>query len=350
MEPQVSVVIPTRDRVGETAACLERVRSSVRAAGIPAEVLVVDDGSRDATPRMVRRKAREWGKALPLRLVRFERSSGPAHARNAGVRHARAPLIAFTDSDCLPSRGWIGAFLRSASDHPKTALFEGPVVPPTRVRPGIYDHAVDNRRGGQGLTSNLCVRSSVFRMLNGLDERYDHPHCREDTDFYFKVIGRGLGTRFVPAAQVLHPVKPGRPGAFLRSSMLGIHEGLLFLRHPRLYLTRLKWVDGWAVPAYYLGFYAAAAGGARMWLGMAPPTRPMAGIAAAFFVASLAATIYARMRGRRGGGLSAVPALALEETITPFARLFWVALGMLRAAGIYAAGRLFRDRNRGLGR
>jgi len=345
--PVVSVVVATQDRAEETAKCLLAIAQSARASRVPAEVVIVDDGSHDDTPAMLREMSRKWRGKLPLRIIRLPRSRGPAGARNAGVAATRAPLIAFTDSDCIPARGWLKALVSSARRNPEMVLLEGAVMPAGK-RPGVYDHAVGNLRGGQGLTSNMGVKTADFRRLGGLDERFDKPHCREDTDFYFKVIERGLPYRFVPAARVFHPVKAGRPGAFLRDAKHGIHEPLLFFRHPRLYLTRLKWVDGWAFPAYYLGFYASAAVAAALWAGLFAPSRRIEGAIAGLAAASLIATVYARLRGGRRCSAREFVLLTLESLVVPFVRLWWVAVGCLRVAGIMLTGNLFRGKNSSL--
>jgi glycosyltransferase involved in cell wall biosynthesis len=98
--PQVSVVVATRDR----ARRLDALLSSLCSQTLPAddfEVIVVDDGSRDATQEVLARHASAGG--LQLSSVRHAESQGAAAARNAGWRRARAPLIAFTDDDCTPS-------------------------------------------------------------------------------------------------------------------------------------------------------------------------------------------------------------------------------------------------------
>src|SRR5262245_2041506 len=87
---EVSVIVPARDREAFVA---EAVRSALGQEGPGLEVIVVDDGSRDGTRAAVRAIA-----ADRVRLVDWP-GRGPAAARNAGVRVARAPLVAFLDSD-----------------------------------------------------------------------------------------------------------------------------------------------------------------------------------------------------------------------------------------------------------
>lgn len=89
--PEVSVVIPTHNR----AQTIVRSIQSVLAQSFEnLEVIVVDDGSTDATENMVTSLA-----DARISYVRHEANQGACAARNTGIAHARADLIAFQDSD-----------------------------------------------------------------------------------------------------------------------------------------------------------------------------------------------------------------------------------------------------------
>src|SRR5205823_3016543 len=73
------------------------------------EIIVADDAASDETRRIV-----ELSAAVPAaRYVPVTGRHGPAAARNRGWRAARAPIVAFTDDDCVPDPGWLGAGLRA---------------------------------------------------------------------------------------------------------------------------------------------------------------------------------------------------------------------------------------------
>lgn len=85
--PTVSVVIPAYNAAGFVGRAIE---SALRQTHVPLEVIVVDDGSRDATASVVQE--------YPVTLIR-KSNGGPASARNAGIRASRGEWIAFLDHD-----------------------------------------------------------------------------------------------------------------------------------------------------------------------------------------------------------------------------------------------------------
>ncbi|OGR01414.1 MAG: glycosyl transferase family A [Deltaproteobacteria bacterium RIFOXYD12_FULL_55_16] len=87
----VSVIIPTYNRVGFLAQAIDSVFAQTYANF---ELIVVDDGSTDETQALLA----SYGKAL---VSLRQENRGPAAARNAGIRGARSPLLAFLDSDDL---------------------------------------------------------------------------------------------------------------------------------------------------------------------------------------------------------------------------------------------------------
>jgi GT2 family glycosyltransferase len=102
--PEVSVVIPTYNR----CQLLRRTLSSVLAqTGVRFEVIVVDDGSSDATAGYLRLLENP-----AVAVLRFETPGGVSAARNAGMSAARGTWIAFTDDDDL----WAPDKLRAQLD------------------------------------------------------------------------------------------------------------------------------------------------------------------------------------------------------------------------------------------
>ena len=93
LEPLISVVIPAYNRAAAIPDCLRSVQVQTYQNW---EVIVADDGSRDGTPEITERVAREDAR---IRLVRQDRNRGAQAARNSGIHAAKGDWIAFLDSD-----------------------------------------------------------------------------------------------------------------------------------------------------------------------------------------------------------------------------------------------------------
>ncbi|MEU9559421.1 glycosyltransferase [Streptomyces fumanus] len=107
----VSVVVPVRDGARTLAAQLTAL--SRQTGAVPYEVLVVDNGSTDAT-REVAERARA---ALPdLRIVDASERPGESYARNRGIAAARGDFIAFCDADDIAGTDWLAAMTEAAKE------------------------------------------------------------------------------------------------------------------------------------------------------------------------------------------------------------------------------------------
>jgi glycosyltransferase involved in cell wall biosynthesis len=119
-----SVCICTLNR----AEALQETLRSLAAMRIPPDlswdVIVVDNGSNDTTPEVVR----SFQLALPVRCLNESRR-GLAIARNTAVRNAAGDLIIWTDDDVRVDPGWLEAYANAARERPEDTFFGGPINP-----------------------------------------------------------------------------------------------------------------------------------------------------------------------------------------------------------------------------
>jgi glycosyltransferase involved in cell wall biosynthesis len=94
--PRLSIVIPAYNESARIEATLDRVMSCVEQQGWDAEVLVVDDGSRDATAEIVQR----WMELYPrLHLIKNPGNRGKGYSVRNGLLQAAGDVVLFTDAD-----------------------------------------------------------------------------------------------------------------------------------------------------------------------------------------------------------------------------------------------------------
>jgi len=92
--PTVSIVIPAFNEAGRIAESIQKIDAYIRQSRLPAEIIVVDDGSKDATSDVVRRLETKG-----LRLIRNDENHGKGHTVRQGVLAASGKYVLFTDAD-----------------------------------------------------------------------------------------------------------------------------------------------------------------------------------------------------------------------------------------------------------
>ncbi len=95
-EPVLSVVIPAYNEALRIGKSLDLIREFLERRGEPFEVIVVDDGSADGTPELLRQFSDSW---RCLRVIRNQPNRGKGYSVRRGVLEARGELVMFTDAD-----------------------------------------------------------------------------------------------------------------------------------------------------------------------------------------------------------------------------------------------------------
>lgn len=231
-DPLVSVVVSTHERPDRLARLLAALRSQSLSRDA-FEVVIVDDGSGPATGAVLDRIDAE----AELRLCRLRnpRPLGPGGGRNRGWRAARAPLVAFTDDDCVPEAGWLQALVDASAENPD-AILQGRTIPdPDELPEGnrLLTRTVSvDRLGPQYETCNIAYPRSLLADLGGFDESYGLRPSGEDTDLAWRGLERGHHAVFVSQAVVRHAVVRLSLTAALRDGIRWAQCARLFARHP----------------------------------------------------------------------------------------------------------------------
>lgn len=225
---RISVVIATYNRANLLAECLAHL--SRQRFEPDDEVLVVDNGSTDGTPRVIVQAQQSF--PVPLRHL-VERTPGKSNAIAAALAFAQGDVLAFTDDDVDVDRDWIDEVRRAMSD-PGVALAGGPVAPRWEVDPppwlraaveeygrlaaplGLLNYGTESFPLGPrtALGGNLIVRAEVLKKLGGyathLGKLRGTLLSGEDHELCMRVQNAGFRAVYWPELRVTHWVPAER--------------------------------------------------------------------------------------------------------------------------------------------
>lgn len=237
-ELDASVVVPTRDRAGRLRRLLDSLRAQTLGREV-FEVIVVDDGSSDRTADVLEAERSRGG--LELRVIRRDSSGGPASARNEGWRAARAPLVAFTDDDCVADPAWLEAGIRAAREHPG-AIVQGRTEPDSEEWKDFnpFAHTLNVPEPTPWFeTCNVFYPRELLERHGGFDERFPSA-AGEDGDLAWRAIEAGAGQTFADEALVHHAVLNVGPLGKLRIASRRSEAITALARHPGLRRRHLR--------------------------------------------------------------------------------------------------------------
>ncbi len=198
--PGVNVIVPHFEDLANLGRCLEALDAqSFRDFA----TIVADNASPSGSAAVAAVIA---GRATLV--IAPERGAGAA--RNAGVAAATAPILAFTDADCMPDSGWLAAGVAALA---RADLVGGGMrvsfaedAAPTPVEAFERVFAFDNRAyvedKGFSVTANLFTRRDVFDAVGGF-----RAHMSEDADWCLRARAAGYRIAYAPAAVVAHPAR-----------------------------------------------------------------------------------------------------------------------------------------------
>lgn len=261
--PHVSVIVPVWNREGMIAECLHSLKG-VDYPTASVEVIVVDDGSNDNTPKVV--------SGFQVKLISLPSRRNASFCRNRAAREAIGHVLAFMDSDCLadplwlkdlvpvfrdPSVGAVGGLVDAPSGFNGIDQYEQ-VKSPLKVYPW-YKRSAENDRFFYLPTCNLLVRKELFLKLNGFREDL----CvGEDVDLCWRLQDHGSEVEYRPVGKVIHRHRNRLYPFCLRRFQYGTSEPLLQRLHPRR-------VKAFLIPLWAFLFWSATI--LSFWLGSFMP-------------------------------------------------------------------------------
>jgi GT2 family glycosyltransferase len=191
--PRVSVIVPIYNGEADLSALVDRLLGQ-RYPRDRVEYLLVDNGSGDRTPELLRAAAAAAAaQGMALRPLTCGDIQSSYAARNVGIAAATGTILAFTDADCQPEPGWLAALVQPFGEA-SVGLVAGAIAAlPSRHwleryadRQGTLSqhNTLNHPFLPYGQTANLAVRAAVLAQVGGF-----RPHLTTggDADLCWRV-------------------------------------------------------------------------------------------------------------------------------------------------------------------
>jgi O-antigen biosynthesis protein len=236
--PRISVVVCTYNGARTIRDCFEGLR---RLDYPHYEVIVVNDGSSDATPAI----AQEYG----FKVI-SGRNHGLSHARNVGLHAASGEIVAYIDDDAYPDPDWL-RFLAAGFLGSTHMGIGGPNIPPpgggpvaecVANAPGGPIHVLLSDREAEHIPGcNMAFRRKALLAIGGFDPQFRT--AGDDVDICWRVRERGWTLGFHPGAVVWHHRRNSVRAYWKQQMGYGRAEALLERKWPEKYNTagHVRW-------------------------------------------------------------------------------------------------------------
>jgi glycosyltransferase involved in cell wall biosynthesis len=221
---QASIIITTRNRADHLRGTLESMAAIDVPAEMPSELIVVDNGSTDATAQVVRECAI---RQMPVRYFLDERI-GQSNARNTGMAAASGAVIVFTDDDVRFPKSWLvdicrpiltgaadavagAVHLASHLTRPWMDLWQRTVLASTeRFKPETPPELIG---------ANMAFAAKVLKRVPGFDPELGPGALGfgDDSLFSQQLVQAGYKVVYLPEVAVTHHFDESR---LLRTSFL----------------------------------------------------------------------------------------------------------------------------------
>ncbi|MBV8579719.1 MAG: glycosyltransferase family 2 protein [Candidatus Eremiobacteraeota bacterium] len=227
----LSVVIATKDRAPMLDAALESLRAQENAPAV--ELVVVDNGSSDATPQVAQRHGA---------VYEYVAEPHRGKARNAGIDRASGDVVLFVDDDVVTPPHFLAAHAQAHADAAAPLAVSGPIinVPDPANRP---EPTAANFSRAFFVTCNVSVRATALRAVGGFDEAFDL-YGWEDTELGARLRESGVQRAFAWDAYLWH-IKPPTPESLEDALGKALEKAKMAARFVRkMPTTRIKLATG----------------------------------------------------------------------------------------------------------
>jgi glycosyltransferase involved in cell wall biosynthesis len=206
----VSIIIPVYNNNEQLKTCLMALQNQTYSSN-NYEIIIVDNGSTETVITELKTLVKEFNNVI----LTQEENPGSYGARNKGISLAKGEILAFTDSDCIPTETWLEKGVKMLIDHPESGLVAGKIeiFPqfvefPTPVE--IYENFTYLRQDLYlqnyhfGATANLFTFRKIFEQIGLFDGTLK---SGGDVEWGNRVFEAGYLQLYCEDALICHPAR-----------------------------------------------------------------------------------------------------------------------------------------------
>lgn len=243
--PKVTFIICTYNRAGYLDDTLHSL-ANTDLQQFPVEVLVVDNNATDSTPSVVERHQARYPKDhKPIRYIK-ETNQGLSHARNRGIKEARAANMVFLDDDIRVTDSLLPAWLSFFDTRPNALAAGGKIhVQFDNPRPRWMSHFLLPLLGHHDLGNspkkyparkypfggNMGFRKQIFDSLGTFDtdlgRKGTQLKASEEKEFFQRLRTHQIDIHYLPDAMLYHRVNRQRlTESYIKRQAVGLGQSM----------------------------------------------------------------------------------------------------------------------------
>lgn len=223
-KPTISVVIPAYNAADTIEKCIESVLNQ----NYPEdniEVIVVNDGSTDATPEILEKYKNR------IKVIN-QKNKGPAGSRDTGLKAAGGEIICTLSSDTYAVQNWFDLLSNAFVDN-EIGVVQGKILPYKDIDIPFYHMYILKEEVWNYPTAAIAYSAEAVDKAG----RYfdlELSHFGDDTDLAWRIIGKGYKTKWLPDVTAYHDVVPKTFWGNVKSAKGAQRIPLLFKKRPEL--------------------------------------------------------------------------------------------------------------------
>lgn len=209
---RISIIVASHNRSESLIRFLQNLLHQVDPGGAEWEVLIIDNNSTDSTKVV----CEPFVLCHPQKFrYIFEAKQGKSLALNSAIHEARGDVLVFTDDDCIPDPGWVGAIVHEFASDPSLFVLGGRVELYCKEDRPITIRTYMERILFCSLDQlfslipgcNMAIRRDVFDAVGDFDPLLGpgtKVEAAEDIEFLYRVFKKGFKIVYCPDVLVYH--------------------------------------------------------------------------------------------------------------------------------------------------